>query len=111
MKLNEKGKEVYSAWEKKYYAELERIRKELNDPEWSEGWCIIDNDDFEHDINDIVGVMIFGDDVSAIYNILEHFRPSDHYAYGYTATQVVEMMKQYFDISADEDLTFKRKDG
>lgn len=106
MKLNEKGMKVFNEWQRKYYDELDRIRKETGDPEWIEGWCIIDTMDFEHDINDIIGVMIFGDDDDAIYHILDNYRADEPYAFGYTAAQVVEMMKPFFDIKENEDLSF-----
>ena len=103
MKLNKKGMELFDTWRDKYYGELERMRKETGDPDWIEGWCIIDTPEYEHDINDVIGVMIFGDDDDAIYHILENFSAKEEYAFGYTAAEVVEMMKPYFDINEDED--------
>ena len=60
MKLNAKGIELYNKWETIYYAELDKLRKKYNDPDYFEGWCIIDN--FEHikTLEDEVGLFVLG---------------------------------------------------
>jgi len=107
MKLNAKGMELYNKWEGIYYDELEKQRKERNDPEWIEGWCIIDDNEHCPTIEDYVGLAIFGDNDDAIYHVLDNFNAGDRYAYGYTAEQFVEMLKPYFDINEDDDLLFR----
>lgn len=110
MKLNAKGLELYDKWEHIYYDELTKQREQRGDPDWIEGWCIIDDGDHCKTIEDCVGLAIFGDDDYAIYHILDYFHPKEHYAYGYTAEQVVEMMKPYFDIGDDEVLSWNREE-
>lgn len=110
MKLNAKGLELYDKWEHIYYDELTKQREQRGDPDWIEGWCIIDDSDHCKTIEDYVGLAIFGDDDYAIYHILDNFHPKEHYAYGYTAEQVVEMMKPYFDIGDDEVLSWNREE-
>ena len=85
MKLNKSGWELYSKWQDIYFDELNKQRAELNEPDYIEGWCIIDDDEHCPTIDDYVGLAVYGDDDDAIYHILENYRPDDHYAYGYTA--------------------------
>jgi len=104
MKLNIKGTELYDKWMDIWDKEVERIWKE--EPHLDPGWYCIDNDSFVKNIEDQIGIALVGDDDDAIYHILEWYRPNDPYAFGYTAAEVVEMMKPYFDIDPDEDLAF-----
>lgn len=109
MKLNAKGLDLLNKWDGIYSNELEKLRKELNDPDYFEGWSIIDDGDHCPTIEDCVGLAVYGDDDNAIYHILENYRPDEHYAYGYTAAQVVEMLKTYFDIEPDDDLSWSEE--
>ena len=109
MKLNKSGWELYDKWQDIYYDELNKQRAELNEPDYIEGWSIIDDNEHCPTIEDYVGLAVYGDDDDAIYHILENYRPDEHYAYGYTAAQVVEMLKPYYDIEPDEDLTWCRE--
>lgn len=110
MKLNAKGMELFDKWEHIYWDEVTKQREQTGDPDWIEGWCIIDDADHCKTIEDCIGVAVFGDDDDAIYHILDNFLPHEHYAYGYTAEQVVEMLKPYFDIGDDEDLSWAREE-
>lgn len=106
MKLNSKGWDLFYKWEAVYRKELEKQRKLTGDPDWIDGWCIIDGSDHIHSIEDAVGVAVFGDDDDAIYRVLENYDPDEHYAFGYTAEQFVEMLKPYFDIDEGENIQF-----
>lgn len=61
-KLNEKGWKKFNEWNAIYEKELERLRIELNDPDYFEGWCIIDDYDHVKTIEDEVGLLVFGYD-------------------------------------------------
>lgn len=61
-RLNAKGWELFYKWEQLYNNELERMRKELGDQEFVEGWCILDNYDCVKTLDDEVGLLIFGYD-------------------------------------------------
>lgn len=103
MKLNTKGLELYDKWEHIYYDELDKERKERNDPNWIEGWCIIDDWDHIHDINDEIGLLIFGYEDCAMGHLMEWANsPDEVYIFGFTYRQIVEMMKEYFDYDESE---------
>lgn len=59
-KLTKQGWEKFHEWEKIYDAELKRLQEELNDPDYFEGWCMINNYDFVKTLDDEVGILIFG---------------------------------------------------
>lgn len=109
MRMNEKGWEIYNVWERKYYDELERIRKETNNPDYMEGWCIID---YPESLEDEIGILIFGDDDNAIYHIIDCVEsgmfksPDDEWMFGKSCREMVELLKPYYDIADDEDISF-----
>lgn len=105
MKLNKKGMELFDKWLGIWEKEAERL--EAEEPTADTGWGCLENDSFEKTIDDYIGIAILGDDDGAIYHILDNYEPTEIYAFGYTADQVVEMMKQYFDIDEDDDLLFR----
>jgi hypothetical protein len=109
MKLNAKGMELYDKWEHIYVEELTKQREQRGDQEWCDGWCIIDDYDHIHDINDEIGLLIFGYDDYAIYHVLEciddkFVRADEIWGFDTTSAQLVELMKPYFDIDENEDL-------
>lgn len=109
MKLNAKGMELFDKWEHIYFEELEKQREQRGDEDYFEGWCIIDDFDHIHDINDEIGLLIFGYDDNAIYHVLgciddKMVRSDEVWAFNTTSAQLVEMMKPYFDIDEQEDL-------
>ena len=112
MTLNAKGMEIFNIWERKYYDELERIRKETNDPDYEEGWCIID---YPETLEDEIGILIFGDDDNAIYHIIECVdtgvfkSPDEEWLFGKSCREMVELLKPYFDIDDDEDISFHER--
>lgn len=111
MKLNAKGMEIYKVWERKYYDELDRIRKETNDLDYEEGWCIVDN---PKTLDDEIGILIFGYDDNAICHILdcvemEMFTPDEEWMFGKSCREMVELLKPYFNIKDDEDISFHER--
>ena len=60
--LNKKGWEMFDKWQSIYEEELKRLREEMNDPDYTEGWCIIDNYNHVKTLEDEVGLLIFGYD-------------------------------------------------
>ena len=61
-KLNAKGWELYKEWERIYEDELHRLQDEMHDPDFVEGWCIIDDYRFVKTVEDQVGLLVFGYD-------------------------------------------------
>lgn len=108
MKLNDKGWELYYKWESIYEAELKRLQEERNDPDYFDGWCIIDNSDFVKNIDDLVGLLCFGDDDHAIWNIVDQIYnwgcgADSEYAFGTSYRQLIDLLKPYFDISEEDE--------
>lgn len=60
--MNAKGWELFKKWEAIYEKELQLLREEMNDPEYEEGWSIIDDYDFVKTIDDEIGLLVFGYD-------------------------------------------------
>lgn len=108
-KLTEEGWELFRKWEKIYEDERERIASELNDPDYTEGWCIIDNYDFVKTVEDEVGLLIFGYDegIGSYFEFWEaHGEPNDvcftdinghDYTFAEVEKLVVPYYTEYFD--------------
>lgn len=92
MKLTEKGMEIFRKWESVYFAELEKLRKENNDPDFCEGWCIIDDADHIDTIEDEIGLLIFGYDDHVIDHLKEYIEDygDDEYFCGFTAQEIID---------------------
>ena len=109
MRLNAKGMEVFNKWHKIYCDELEKIRKETNNPNYEEGWCIIEDTDHVKTRDDVIGILIFGDDDNAIYHILECidmglFKPDENYYWNVelTCRQLIKRLIPYYDMAESE---------
>lgn len=70
-KLTEKGIAERDRMEQKYYAELGVLRKEKNDPEYLEGWCIIDTDKYIKTLDDEIALLVYGYDDDVLDTISE----------------------------------------
>lgn len=113
MKLNAKGWEAYKRMEKKYNEELDRIRKELKDPEYTEGWCIIDNSDACPSVQDYLELLVFGDMEDALWVLIEGFKyDSDDavYVYGVRWKDFARLLLPYYDLD-DDDKEYLAKHG
>lgn len=103
MKLNAKGEKLRRKWERIYLDELEKIRKETNDPQFFEGWCIIDDFDHIRNVEDEIGLLLYGYDDAAMGHLMEWATdPDEVYIFGKTYRELVEMMKDYFDYDESE---------
>ena len=71
VRMKEIAKPIYNEWATKYDNELERLKKEYNNPDYHEGWCIIETNEFIKTLDDVVGLMIFGYDDNALGTIDE----------------------------------------
>lgn len=112
MKLNAKGLELFNKWEHIYVEELTKQREQRGDPEYCEGWSIIDDSDHIRSVEDAVGLAVFGDDDRAIYHILQcieygYFSADEEYCFGVSAMQFVELLKPYFEISESEETNIR----
>ena len=113
MELNAKGWAAYNRMEKKYYEELDRLKKELNDPNFEEGWCILENDEVAPTAKDYAEVLVFGDMEYAVRIIIDSFKndPDDTlYWDGVKWKDFVRMLLPYYDLD-DDDKEFLKKNG
>lgn len=97
-KMNAAAYELYIKWENIYHQELERLRKEKNDPEYHEGWCIIENDNFIKSLDDVVGLLIFGYDDNALYTVCMWINDNgeeDTY-WGYRLKDIYSELEKYY---------------
>lgn len=75
--LNERGMEIWEKWEQIYTQELERLREEKNDPEYTEGWCIIDSYEFAPDIEDEAQLLVWAYDGN-VENYFSEWASDEH---------------------------------
>lgn len=68
--LNEKGMELYNRMEENYCKELARLQEEKNDPNYEEGWTIIDNEDYVKTFEDEIALLIYGY-VDYIFDVID----------------------------------------
>ena len=108
MKLNNEGMTIFNKWEEIYQRELEEERKLRNDPEWCEGWSIIEDERYVYDAETALGILIFGDDDSAIYHIMQCVEENffngydDVWAFGKTCREMIIDLLPYFDVCEEE---------
>lgn len=102
MKLNEKGLELYCKWHDIYKKALALEIEDKGEENAEYGWSIIEDWGFVNNIEDMVGLAIYGDDDFAIYNIYNNYLKGEEYAYGVTADEMIEKLKPYFYIFEDE---------
>ncbi|MEE1256267.1 MAG: hypothetical protein UHN47_07115 [Lachnospiraceae bacterium] len=98
-KMKDLAKHIYDEWETKYRNELERLRKEKNNPDYHEGWCIIETDEFIKTLDDVVGLIIFGFDDNAYGTIEEWIKQdgeNDTYL-GFKLKDIMQELEKYFE--------------
>ena len=98
--LNDLGNALYRKWEGIYHAENDRLGGDYASGHIIEGWCIIDTAEHIKNIDDEIGLLVFGYDDSAIHHLEEYaedYGNDEVYAFGYTAPQIKAMMLKYFD--------------
>lgn len=111
MELNKQGQKLYDKWEHIYFDELTKIREQTGDPDFCEGWSIIDDWDHIHDIDDEIGLLIFGYEDDAIYHIIETVNskwswPDEEWMFGKSCREMIELLKPYFDIDKNDNLNW-----
>ena len=97
--LTVKGNELNDRFDRYYCEELEYLRKEYNDPEYFEGWCIIDTPKYVKTLEDICGILIYGDDTNAVNHVEEFIRQygeNEIYDLGYTGKEVLNELTKYY---------------
>ena len=105
MKLNEKGRKLWDIWEKKYCNENDRLGGNSEKDDFVEGWSIIDNWRFIHDITDECGLLIYGYNDDAIWIVAEWIDDGDNWErsrLGVTYCDVIRELLQYFDTTPEE---------
>lgn len=96
--FNDKGKRLCEKWHKIYQEENKRLQKELNDPNYWEGWIIIESERFVKTLEDTVGLLLQGYDTDAIHRVrewIEEFGEYESY-FGYTHKAILNELKRYY---------------
>lgn len=57
--MNEKGLAVWEKWEQIYGDALQKLQEERNDPDYTEGWCIIDTYEYVPEIEDEAQLLVW----------------------------------------------------
>lgn len=99
VKMKDIAKPIYDEWEEKYWNELERLKIEKNNPDYHEGWCIIENDSFIKTLDDAVGLLIFGYDDNALGTIDEWIKiyGEDDTYFGFKFVDIMHELEKYFE--------------
>ena len=98
-KMKEIANPIYEEWEAKYHNELKRLQEEKKDPDYHEGWCIIENSNFVKTLDDVVGLLIFGYDDNALGTIDEwigEWGENDLY-FGFKLVDIMHALEKYFE--------------
>ena len=109
-RLTSKGQAASDRMLNMHMAELEKIRKERNEPDYMEGWCVIDDYDHIKNIDDEIDLLTYGYGASVIA-VLREWCEEDRdiygnwsfdftFAFGYTYKQVISMIakKGYLEV-------------
>lgn len=98
-KMKEIAKPIYEVWEAKYNNELKRLQEERNDPDYQEGWCIIENSTFVKTLDDVVGLLIFGYDDNALGTIDEWIQEcgEDDLYFGFKLVDIMHELEKYIE--------------
>ena len=99
VKMKKIANPIYNEWETKYHNELKRLQKEKNNPNYFEGWCIIENDGFVKTLDDVIGLIIFGYDDNALGIIdewIEDYGEDDTY-FGFKLIDIMHELEKYFE--------------
>lgn len=99
VRMKEIAKPIYDEWATKYNNELERLQKQYNNPNYHEGWCIIENSNFVKTLDDVVGLMIFGYDDNALGVIddwIQELGEDDTY-FGFKQIDIMHELEKYFE--------------
>lgn len=100
MKMNEKGKALYKIWEENYYKENDNLGGDSANGDLVEGWSIIDNFDYIHNLTDECGLWLFGYGENALAEIEERIEKYGEYeicVFDYTFEDLKKEMLKYFD--------------
>lgn len=105
MKLNTKGNEMFNIWEQNYRKENDKLGGNSAEGNYVEGWCIIDNDDYVKTLTDECGLLIFGYDDDAIYQVEEWIEMygeddimfTDYYGEEYSCAEIKAELLKYFE--------------
>ena len=77
--MNDKGNAAFARIMRMYYDELTAERKKRNEPDWNEGWSIIDDADHIKTLEDEAALLIFAYDSKAV-SVLEEWMSLCHEA-------------------------------
>ena len=100
MKLNEKGRALWSKWDAIYTAENDRLGGDSANGYYIEGWSIIDTDEFVKSITDECGLLIFGYDDDSVRHVEEFIRSDGDqkwWSFDFTAEDLRQELLKYFE--------------
>lgn len=100
MKINEKGMALYKIWEENYYKENDNLGGDSANGDLVEGWGIIDNFNYIHNLTDECGLWLFGYGETALSEIEERIKKYGEYeicVFKYTFGDLKKEMLKFFD--------------
>ena len=100
MQMNEAGKELYDTWAANYDKENDRLGGNSEKGEFVDGWCIIDNKNYIHNITDECGIFLFGYEDEAIAHVeelIEMYGEDDICSFDYTFGDLKRELLKYFE--------------
>lgn len=96
--LTAEGKRLSDKFDRYYKEELECLRREFGDPNYFEGWCIIDTPKYVKTLEDVCGLAIYGED-DAISHLKEFINTEGEdaiYDLGFTGREVLYKLLTYY---------------
>lgn len=96
-RLTEKGWAAYNRANAVYEAEIQKLRDEFHDPDYMEGWSIIDDYEHIHNVDEEIDLLIFGY-MEYVIDVLAEWVKSDGldtwYVFGCTYKQIISMISE-----------------
>lgn len=103
-KLSAKGLESFRRMSAMHEAELEKMRVELNDPDYLDGWGVIDDYDHIHNIDDEIDLLIYAyreDVIDTLVDWAQHDKDiygkwsmDSDFSFGYSYKEVISMISK-----------------
>lgn len=95
-RLTDEGWEAFNRIAQMHEAELEKLRVEYNDPDYDEGWSVIDDFDHIKNIDDDIDLLIYGYEEAVISTLVSWAwgNIDSKYMFGYTYKQVISRISE-----------------
>ena len=99
MKMKDNASPIFAKWEKLYCQENDKLGGNSENRDFVEGWCIIENDTYVKTLDDVVGLLIFGYDDSALSMVNDWIAADgeeDNYL-GFKLRDIKNKLKNYYE--------------